>query len=220
MEIEERRNRKSRLRRIELVVWIVIIIIISLFGTFIHFKHENSFKTHTIYMPDVDGLIVGSPVQMMGISIGYINQVKIINDSEIKVRFKLTNKSITIPKNTFATVEFSGLGGSKSLVLYPPDSGKFPKELVGKNDYILVDRPRRLRDSMALLYQMYKTLMNIIYTSANFSNEIKKVELPESTTNMMDFSSFINYADGYMNTYNENMKSIRKMINKYSSKQE
>ena len=33
-------------------------------------------------MPDVDGLIVGSPVNLMGIPVGYVTKTKIINDDK------------------------------------------------------------------------------------------------------------------------------------------
>ena len=213
MEKNERRQRKLKLRQAELLVWLGIILIITVLGILIHIKHENSFECHNIYMPDVDGLIVGSPVHMMGIPIGYVNKVKIINDNEIKVRFKITKKTVHIPPGTFATVEFSGLGGSKSLEIYPADSGKIPNEIVGKNSYIMVDRPKRLRDSMALLYQMYKTLMNIIYTSANFSNNLKSIEKPDLIKNTKGSGEdFIDFADKYLDDYEKDMKYIRKMI--------
>ena len=213
MEKEARKSRTSRLRRNELIVWVIILVIFSIIGSLLWIRHENTFKTYTIYMPDVDGLIVGSPIHIMGIPIGYVTKTKIINDSEVKVVFKLTNRSVSIPQGTIATVEFSGLGGSKSLELYPPDSGKIPNELVGKNDYILVDRPKRLRDSMALLYQMYKTLMDIIYTVTIFGNEMSgTADIKQIEGKMPDFSEFLDYADRYMNLYEQNRKKLRSIM--------
>lgn len=214
MEKEERKNRTARLRRLELIIWSIILTIFLLFGIFLWVKHEERFETHTIYMPDVDGLIVGSPVHMMGIPIGYVNKVKIVQENVIKVRFKVTKKTVHIPPGTFATVEFSGLGGSKSLEIYPQSSGKIPNEIVGPNDnYIIVDRPKRLRDSMALLYQMYKTLMDMIYTTANFSDKVSDIEPKTLNKNSInDFGKFLDYADEYLNLYDEDMKAIRKML--------
>ena len=65
-------------------------------------------------MPDVDGLIVGSPVRMMGIEVGHVTKIKPIKD-EVFVRFIITEKDLKIPQGTVATVEFSGMAGSKSL---------------------------------------------------------------------------------------------------------
>ena len=168
-------------------------------------------------MPDVDGLIVGSPVHIMGISVGYVTKTKIINENEILVRFKITDKSVKIPKATVATVEFNGLGGSKSLELYPPDSGKEPNEIVNVGECILVDRPKRLRDSMALLYQMYKTLMNIIYTTTIFGKEVSNTDLPNMTNNETDFAEFIKYADKYIDSAQANFNKTRSIMYKYTN---
>lgn len=211
MKKSERKIRTSNLRRIELVVWSIILIFLTIIVTACCIAHHNSFESHTIYMPDVDGLIVGSPVYIMGIPVGHVTKTKIINDNEIRVKFRITNRSVHIPQGTFATVEFSGLGGSKSLQLYPPHSAE-PNELVGNNSYILVDRPRRLRDSMSLLYQMYNTLMNIIYTTTSFGNELRKVELPAMPGGKSDISELLNYSDIYMDKYAENMQKIRSIM--------
>ena len=215
MNKEERKQRKDHIRRMELLVWLGILFITILFGVFLYIRHENSFECERIYMPDVDGLIVGSPVRMMGIPVGYVNSVKIINDSEIRVKFKITNKSVHIPAGTFATVEFSGLGGSKSLELYPPSSGKIPNEIVGKNDFIMVDRPKRLRDSMSLLYQMYEKVMDIMYTSANFADNIKKIDKNDIPIGKMsDINHLLNDTDKYIDHYEKNVQPIRDIIHK------
>ena len=168
-------------------------------------------------MPDVDGLIIGSPVYIMGIEIGYVTKTKIINDDEVKVRFKITKKHVHIPRGTFATVEFSGLGGSKSLQLYPPtDTKKINEGLLTSNtDYILVERPKRLRDASALLYEMYKTLMNIIYTVTIFGHEVHntpEIKLPNQ--NFSGTETFIDYADKYIDTTQSNLDKIRESLNK------
>lgn len=214
MQKEDRKSRTSRLRRNELFVWIAILLVVFFFSFILWGKHQDSYVTHTIYMPDVDGLIVGSPIHIMGIPVGYVTKTQIISENEIKVVFKLTNRTVKLPKGTIATVEFSGLGGSKSLELYPPDSGKIPNELVGKNDYILVDRPKRLRDSMSLLCQMYKTLMNIIYTVTIFGNEVASPTLDMAIMGdkMPDFAEFIETADSYMEYYDKNRKRIRSIL--------
>ena len=214
MEKVDRKNRTSRLRRNELIIWLIILVIISSGCVFLWKKYDDTYVSHIIYMPDVDGLIVGSPIHLMGIPVGYVTKTKIINENEVKVVFKLTNRSIKLPKGTFATVEFSGLGGSKSLELYTPDSGKVPNELVGKNDYILVDRPKRLRDSMSLLYQMYKTLMNIIYTVTIFSKDVSGPadDIMNIGGKMPDFAEFIDSAESYMNHYEMNRKKIKSIM--------
>lgn len=218
MEKSERQNRKNKIRTVELIVWLCILIFLGVVGSFLLIRHDNSYEMHNIYMPDIDGLIVGSPVYIMGIQVGYVTKTKIINDDEIKVRFKITNKSIKVPRGTVATVEFSGLGGSKSLQLYPPNgNAKITEELLMNNtEYILVERPKRLRDASALLYEMYKTLMNIIYTVTIFGNEVSKTEGMSPTAKMGDVEEFINYSDEWLDSSIKSMDKIRNTIHKFT----
>ena len=74
MEKPEKQSRKSKIRKVELAIWLTVILVTILLGVFLFIKHEKSFETHKIIMPDVDGLIVGSPVNIMGIPIGYVTK--------------------------------------------------------------------------------------------------------------------------------------------------
>ena len=213
---DERKNRTAKLRQIELIIWLLILLVLGVCAYFMIEYYHDTYESHNIYMPDVDGLIVGSPVYMMGVPIGHVTKTKIIKDDEIKVRFKITNRSVHIPQGTVATVEFSGLGGSKSLQLYPPDANKeFPPELmVGPNEYIQVQRPRRLRDSFALLYEMYNTLMNIIYTMSNFGNQVRNVELPSIEHQKNNLPEFVGFYDKWLDDSTNGLKKLRKAIQK------
>jgi len=217
MEKEERKSRTLKLRQIELIIWLVILLVLGICGHFLIDYYHSTYESHNIYMPDVDGLIVGSPVYMMGVPVGHVTKTKIVKDDEIKVRFKITNRSIHIPPGTVATVEFSGLGGSKSLQLYPANSNKeFPPELiVGHNEYIQVQRPRRLRDTFALLYEMYNTLMDIIYTMSNFGNNVRNVELPSVSVPSNNLPEFVNFYDDWLDSSTNGLKKLRKAIEKY-----
>ena len=221
MEKQERKSRTSKLRRIETGIWFLIIVVFISIGIFVLNKYENSFETHKIYMPDVDGLIVGSPVNLMGIPVGYVTKTKIINDDEVVVKFKITNKSIHIQEGTIATVEFSGLGGSKSLELFPPSSNKhITKELVTNNNtYIIVERPKRLRDCWSLLYQMYQKIMNMIYSVSNFGTELNRIENPTIIETNEDISNFIDYTDGWLQNSKSNMNNLKIILDKYKGKE-
>jgi hypothetical protein len=136
------------------------------------------------------------------------------------VKFKITDRSIHVPKGSVATVELYGLGGSKSLELYPPDSSKKVTEelLVDNNDYIKVERPKRLRDSWSLLYQMYKTLMNIIYAVSNFGAEMKGTEVLPTNSNFNESIIFLNYSNNWIDNSSKNMDNFRQILNKINKK--
>ena len=107
------------------------------------YRHKENKKlvTYQIFMPDVDGLIVGSPVKFLGVQIGYISKVRILSN-EVYLKFVVADKNITLPKGAIATVEFNGLGGSKSLEIYPPT-----EESIQSGKIIEINRPTRLSDS-------------------------------------------------------------------------
>ena len=99
----------------ELLVWLIIVLFfVSITSTSFVFKEKHDENDYQIFLQDVDGLIVGSPVRMMGIEVGHITKIKPTNE-EVYVKFVLTNKEVYIPQGTAATVEFSGMAGSKSL---------------------------------------------------------------------------------------------------------
>lgn len=215
MKKSERKSRTSKLRIIEITVWLVIFLVVLGVGVTLFIKHEQSFETHRIIMPDVDGLIVGSPVNIMGIPVGSVTKTKIRNDDEVLVKFKITNKNVHIQKGTVATVEFSGLGGSKSLELYPPNKdANVKKELLVNydKDFILVERPKRLRDCWSLLYQMYQKLVTIIYNLSDFGAKMSTVDIERPTSNTIDSFSFINYADNWIESSYNNMATFQKLL--------
>ena len=126
----------------EIFIWIVIFLSL-IFGCTYSFA-TASMKNHSYYMffKDVDGLSKGSPVRMMGYHIGHVQDVKVFQDN-IFVSFIVTEKNIYIPSGAFARVEFYGLGGSKSLEIFPP------KEKLTENDVIISKDPYRVADYYA-----------------------------------------------------------------------
>lgn len=148
-----------------------ILIFFIIVSAFIYKKHTNSYEYHRIFLQDVDGLIVGSPVRIMGIQVGYVKKVKIIGD-EVYVKFVITDKSVKLPRGTTATVEFSGMAGSKSLELYPPQAPVDKQH----TPELIVESPKRLHDSMALLNVMYTKITNITDTVTSFSKKMLTAE--------------------------------------------
>ena len=62
------------------------------------FKEKHDENDYQIFLQDVDGLIEGSPVRMMGIEVGYITKIKPTNN-EVYVKFILTNPNVYIQWN-------------------------------------------------------------------------------------------------------------------------
>ncbi len=122
-------------------IWLAILFLIASTIILGIFHYRKSFNTYQIFLSDVDGLINGSPVKLMGIQVGYVNQIDIVGE-DVYVKFIITTPKVKLPYGSVATVEFSGLGGSKSLELYPPK-----QKTAAASKFIVVQRPKRIHDS-------------------------------------------------------------------------
>ncbi len=193
----------------ELLIWLIIILIIISISTFVYIAREKNDNSYDIFMQDVDGLIVGSPVRMMGIEVGHVTKIKPTN-SEVYVKFIITDDTVTIPQGTKATVEFSGMAGSKSLELYLPDKNTYIDTSV---PILTVNPPKRLHDALGLLNDMFDKLGSIIYTSSSFSNNLKKIDIKPSN-NDENITDFLNYADNLVENAVRKAEKFGNDINK------
>ena len=154
-------------RFIELSIWFLLLMF--LFGIGYIAKHNyNQYKTYQIFLQDVDGIIKGSPVRMMGIHIGYVRKVKIINDM-VFVDFIINQEGIEIPKGSKVTVEFTGLGGSKSIEIYTPKD-KVPED----SPTFEIQQPRRLGAALSLLDSMLEKISAIMFQCTSFTDSINR----------------------------------------------
>lgn len=139
-------------------------------------------------MPDVDGLVVGSPVKFMGVQVGYIEKIKIVRE-EVYIKVVITDKEVTLPKGSVATVEFNGMGGSKSLEVYPPT-----QESLAVNKLIVVQSPTRLNDALGLLSEMFDKIDSITTRMSVFAKETG-VENMNTGVNIDEIQSNMNVFD-------------------------
>ncbi len=193
--------------RIELLIWLLVILLIVAAATVFQRINTQKDNDYTIFMNDVDGLIEGSPVRMMGIEVGYITKIQPTN-GEVYIKFLITDKTVTIPQGTIATVEFNGMAGSKSLELYLPDKNTY----IDKNIPILtVNPPKRLHDAAGLLSDMFDKLGSIIYTSSSFGNKVKFIDIPKGGDDQ-SFIKFLDYADKMVDDSNKKAENINKKL--------
>ncbi len=195
----------------EALIWIVVICAI-IFGVKYHnYREQKELKTYQIFLQDVDGLIVGSPVRMLGVSIGYIEKIKIIGDT-VYVKFVLDDKDMSIPKGSITTVEFNGLGGSKSLEIYPPT-----EQSLATNKLIVAKRPMRLNDSIGLIDDMFKKLTSMIIRGSHFASEMNDF-MPKKNTNTLrnnekDIREINDLLDNLQNNRQQFRNSLKELKN-------
>ena len=142
---------------VEFAIWLVIVAIIVFGIRYNQYKHQKQYKTYQIFMEDVDGLIVGSPVKFLGVQIGHIKKIQIVS-SDVYIKFIVEKDGLVLPTGSIATVEAFGLGGSKALEIYPPDKNNPTDKIIQAKD------PTRLSKVMSLFDDIFRGLDSIITT--------------------------------------------------------
>ncbi len=195
----------------ELLIWLIVLLIVVSVSSLFYMHTTHIENDYNIYLQDVDGLIVGSPVRMMGIEVGHVTKIKPTNE-EIYVKFIISDKNLKLPQGTKATVEFSGMAGSKSLEIYLPDKNSY----IDKNTPILtVNPPKRLHDALGLLNDMFEKLGSIIYTTSSFGEQLKFINIPTSKKEE-NIEGFLEYTDDLVDTANDKANKFRKKLNEVS----
>lgn len=195
----------------ELFIWLLILIAVSGGIMFVKYNYKKNFNTYQLFLPDIDGLINGSPVHLMGIQIGYVNQLDIVGD-DVYVKFIVTEKGVKIPHGVIATVEFSGLGGSKSLELYPPLPNRIPSD-----KYIIPQSPKRIHDSLGLLNDMIGKLMDITYDISHFMDQLGIIKSQAKLNNGPEQKSaadFLKFSDNWLDKAQKNADELNKKLKK------
>ena len=173
---------------VEFAIWLLIVAAIVFGVRYHHHKQQKQFKTYQIFMEDVDGLIVGSPVKFLGAQIGHVRKIQIVS-SDVYIKFIVEQEGLVLPTGSIATVEAFGLGGSKALEIYPPDKNH-PTDQI-----IKIKSPTRLSKVMSLFDSIFKELDSIITTLDHAAKQFeftssgsvpKNVVMPVETEKMLD----------------------------------
>lgn len=194
---------------IEMAIWFLILCFVVTGVKFYTYHKNKEANSYQIFLPDVDGLIVGSPVKFMGVQVGYVDTVKIVAN-DVYVKF-ITDKDVKLPKGSIVTVEFSGMGGSKSLEIYPPT-----EESIASKKIIIVQDPKRLHDSLGLLNDMFDKLGSITNKMSFFAKEADEILHDQSALeNAHNVEANVDMFDGWID---DAIIRRRKFIDKINHK--
>ncbi len=86
-------------------------------------KALSSAERLTVNFKDVNGMRAGSGVQMMGVRIGQVEEIKPkinLDDSYVEVKFVITEPNVEIPKASEISIQQSGIIGEQFLEITPP----------------------------------------------------------------------------------------------------
>ena len=194
--------KKHTLWLIEFFVWVLVLFTALFIGVYSYSVYVKKNYTYYVFFTDVDGLIKGSPVKMLGYQVGYVSGISLINDDDVFVSFIITDKDINMPDSMVATVEFTGMGGSKSLELTPVDSKD-------KKNIISVTQPRRVQD---IYVNQTVIAQNLVLMSTGFmkmANDRSVAALKAFIKNpkeLGEFSTFMDDVNAQQSTLLEKVK--------------
>lgn len=83
---------------------------------------SSAARTEIIFR-DVNGMRPGAGVQMMGLRVGQVEEIKPVVDGEnsyVKVKFVITDPNVKIPRASMMSIQQSGLIGELFLEITPP----------------------------------------------------------------------------------------------------
>lgn len=156
---------------IEILIWLFLIAGLAIFSVYVKSTHDIAQNSYYLFFNDVDGLVKGSQVRVMGLEIGYIQDIRVF-DNKVFVSFLVTKKNFPVPKHAIATVEFYGLGGSVSLELTPvsvEESGE--GNILTKEPYRIKDYYDTSKDISIFLMNMYNGLGHAMDKSKIFEHK-------------------------------------------------
>ena len=191
-----RRYDISKVLLLEGVIWFFILCCVLFAIRTHHYLEAKAVNQYQIFLSDVDGLIVGSPVKFMGVQVGYVSYLEPINN-EVYVKFILNDKAAVLPKGVVANVEFSGLGGTKSLELYQPTEKDLKTEKL-----INIKETFRLADSIDLLDNMFSKISLIGWRMGYFINKLSPFIKDETFENINSFNQDVYNMKNKVQNYN------------------
>jgi len=151
--------RKKTFWLLEILIWFILLVGLISIGINFAENYLSSRKTFNVTFKDVDGLIVGSPVRLMGIQVGHVTKVEPLNDN-VNITFVITTKNVNVSKGSVINVQFTGLAGSKSLEIQPSHE-------IGKEFFSILE-PVRIDSVLNSQLDITKSILECSKLSLNF----------------------------------------------------
>jgi ABC-type transporter Mla subunit MlaD len=160
----------------DILLWLLVALLlayfIKLFAIDIPEQHGQRI---TLPFHDASAIIVGSPVRMMGLEIGYVSNIQVRND-HIDVTIQTNPDSVPLPSGTTFTILFTGLGGSESIEAALPEDVK-PKDLKSDKPVYLVNEPIRLNKVLKTSTDVTQALQQGAENIADFFGKKKPISI-------------------------------------------
>ncbi len=172
--------KKERIIEISILLFLVVASVLT--AHTIYYNKMVKPNLYTIEFHDIDSIIKGSPVRLMGIIVGHVRNLTRDND-KILCQIVVTKPNTRIPDGAVAKVEYNGLGGSKSIEIMPPKTNDPDiKGIIGTDALRIsdfADAFNDVREVLACIRQFVAVL-----TPENTLGAVKAIsDMPDFTEN-------------------------------------
>lgn len=191
---------------VEILIWLFLIGVFLATAFSLHFYLVVHKNTYNLYFNDVDGIINGSPVRFMGIIVGHVRKLKYDpKTDEIFTQIVVTKKGVKIPDGSKAKVEFTGIVGSKSIEILPPQTDE-------PYDGIISENPIRISDFFDSLAVYNRALSMMKDGLSKFSNENTELIMKKlaKTPNMKAFDEALDNSVVAQKKFNKALTTVTK----------
>lgn len=192
---------------IEVIIWGLLIFGIVSISSLTYGAKVKKNHTYYVFFKDIDGIIKGSPVKIQGVQVGYVSDIKFVND-EVFITFIITDRKFKMPSKMDASVSFTGMGGSKSLELFVPPEGEKAK------NYIRTIEPMRLQDFMTYSNQTSQILVTMMHDAMKMMNDNTVKVVKEFINDPKALSDFDKTLDAVKKAEDNFLKQRRHDANK------
>ena len=158
---------------LEIFIWILLLGGLALAGmhTIRHYFGNN--QNYQVIFKDVDNLMVGAPVRIMGIQIGHVTHIRPIKD-KVEVSFTVKNRRFFIPNGSNISIQFTGIAGSKSLEIESPGSTSH------QGEFIKIVEPVRINSLMEIQAKITRSIADTAESILNFIGQGKIISIQQN----------------------------------------
>ncbi|NJN27011.1 MAG: MCE family protein [Cyclobacteriaceae bacterium] len=164
-------------RNLKLGIFFTGSLLVLIVALFIIGARQNLFESNIVlktYFKNALGLQEGSTVRYVGITIGSVEDVSIVDDTSVFVSLKISEKHAQyIFKNATAEISSDGLMGNKLVNIVP---GKKVAKPVEDGDEIASQEPVGIEKVMTSLLNNSKNLEHITENLTKITNRINAGE--------------------------------------------
>lgn len=155
----------------DILLWVALATLLSLGWQAWHNSHPHGEVLHLSFQ-DANEISKGAMVRMMGTEIGFVDKVEIQQD-RVHLVVRTYPDALPIPSGSVASILFTGLVGSKSIEIIPPN---VPRPTRGRAKQILTEDPVRLKDTLNYQMDVTQAMQSGAENISDFFGKKKPVE--------------------------------------------